>query len=144
MLGQNREQMRLMFQTSWHKFQQKQPLQGVESLIVEVLKQHPEYQSVLSDPAVLTKDFAEDNQVNPFLHMGMHITLAEQLGADRPLGIRQIYQHWKTKVTDPHQAEHQMIACLEQVLWEAQAAGTAPDEQAYLEQLQRKSGFKLV
>jgi hypothetical protein len=136
MFGQNREQIRLMYQTSWEKFQQNQPLEGVESLIVAVLQQHPEYQSLLTDPDALMQDFIETNQVNPFLHMGMHISLAEQLGADRPVGIRQIYQQFVSKAVDSHQAEHQMIACLEQVLWEAQATGTQPDEQAYLQQLQ--------
>ena len=139
MYSQNREQMRLMFQTSWHKFQQKQKLEGVELLIVDVLKQHPEYQTLVSDPATLSEDFVETHQVNPFLHMGMHITLAEQVGADRPAGIRQIYHQLVGKCSDPHQAEHQMMTCLEHVLWEAQTAGTAPDEQVYLQHLQRKA-----
>lgn len=137
MYGQNREQMRLMYQTSWEKYQQKQVLEGVELLIVEVLKQHPEYQTMVTDPTALQDDFSETNQVNPYMHMGMHITLAEQIGTDRPAGIRQIYQTLRRKVADAHQAEHQMMACLERVLWEAQTAGTAPDEQQYLEHLRR-------
>ena len=137
MYSQNREQMRLMYQTSWEKYQQKHPLQGIEQLIVAVLKQHPEYQKVVTDPTALQEAYTETNQVNPYMHMGMHITLAEQLGADRPAGIRQVYQQLMHKAADAHQAEHQMMECLERVLWEAQAAGTAPDEQQYLECLRR-------
>ena len=135
MFSQNRDQLRQVFQASWEKYQQQQPLQGVESLVVSVIQQHPEYQPLFTDPEVLQQDYTQ--QTNPFLHMGMHITLAEQLQANRPIGIRDIYQRLLRRMSDQHQAEHQMLDCLEQVLWEAHGAGRQPDELEYLTRLQK-------
>ncbi len=135
MFSQNRDQLRQVFQASWDKYQQQQPLQGVESLIVAVIQQHPEYQPLFADAAALHQDYTQ--QTNPFLHMGMHITLAEQLQADKPDGIRRLYQRLLRRMSDPHQVEHRMLDCLAQVLWESQSTGRPPDEAAYLAQLQK-------
>jgi hypothetical protein len=64
--------------------------------------------------------------------MGMHITLAEQLGSDRPAGIRALHHKITLKTGDAHEAEHKMMECLGLILWEAQRSGQAPDEQAFL------------
>ncbi|MEL6710114.1 MAG: DUF1841 family protein [Pseudomonadota bacterium] len=135
MFSQNRDQLRQVFQASWDKYRQQQPLQGIESLIVTVIQQHPEYQPLFTDPDALHQDYTQ--QTNPFLHMGMHITLAEQLQADRPNGIRHIYQSLLKRTPDQHQVEHQMLDCLAQTLWEAQSTQRPPDEAAYLAQLQK-------
>ncbi len=134
MFSQNRDQLRQMFQASWDKYQQQQPLQGVESLIIAVIQQHPEYQPLLTNPDALHQDYKQ--QTNPFLHMGLHITLAEQLQMDRPVGIRQIYQCLLHRMPDRHQAEHRILDCLRKILWEAHSTGRPPDEAAYLAQLQ--------
>jgi len=88
MFGQNREQIRRFFQQAWKKRLADEALDGIEALIVQVIEQHPEYHRLITDPDAADKDFhIDDGQTNPFLHMGMHITLAEQLGSDRPAGI---------------------------------------------------------
>ena len=134
MFGQNREQLRRFFQTSWEKRLQGQTLQPLEQLVVQVIAQHPEYQRHLGDAAQLDRDFTpEHGETNPWLHMGMHITLAEQIGADRPKGIRSSYQRVLARFGDSHAAEHAMMDCLGVALWEAQRSGAAPDEQRYLE-----------
>ena len=135
MFSQNRDQLRQVFQASWNKYQQQQPLQGVESLIVSVIQQHPEYQPLLMSPEALHRDYTQ--QTNPFLHMGLHITLAEQVQMDRPAGIRHVYQRLLRRSPDQHQAAHQMLDCLAQILSEAHQAGRQPDEAAYLTQLQK-------
>jgi len=133
MFGQNREQLRRFYQQCWQKRCNGEPLQGLELLVAQVIEQHPEYHALIADPHALDKDFAvQDGQTNPFLHMGMHITLAEQLGSDRPAGIRNLHHKITLRAGDAHQAEHRMMDCLGLVLWEAQRAGRAPDEQAYL------------
>lgn len=138
MFGNNREQIRRFFYTSWQKQCSGAPLDGIEALIVQVIQQHPEYHHLLDKDTALDKDFATaTGEANPFLHMGMHITLAEQLGANRPPGVRDAYRHISDKLGDAHQAEHQMMECLELALWEAQARGKMPDEQAYLQCLGR-------
>lgn len=134
MFGQNRDQLRRFYRDCWRKAQQGLPLEGLEQLVAQVVERHPEYHRMLDDEAALQRDFGvEDGQTNPFLHMGMHITLAEQLASDRPAGIRAAQHRIVLKTGDAHEAEHRMMECLGLVLWEAQRAGKAPDEQAYLE-----------
>jgi hypothetical protein len=69
--------------------------------------------------------------------MGMHISLQEQIGTDRPPGVRQLYQRVMRRIGDGHEAEHQMMECLGRMLWEAQRENRLPDEQAYLQCLRR-------
>jgi hypothetical protein len=133
MFGQNRDQLRRFYQQTWQKRLAGIPLEGLEQLVAQVAEQHPEYHHLFSDPDALHRDFhVEDGQTNPFLHMGMHITLAEQLGSDRPAGIRTLHQKITLKTGDAHEAEHQMMECLGLILWEAQRDGKPPDEQAFL------------
>lgn len=137
MFGQNRAQMRQFFSSSWNKRLAGENMEPLESLVAGIIEQHPEYQD-----AVLSKnpeqDFsAEQGETNPFLHMGMHITLAEQLSTDRPPGIRTLHQKICAKKGNVHQAEHDMMECLGLVLWEAQRQNRQPDDQAYLDCLKR-------
>ena len=138
MFGQNREQLRRFFQTSWQKRLNGQTLQPLEQLVVQVIEQHPEYHRHLDDADHLDRDFTpEQGETNPWLHMGMHITLAEQIGSDRPAGIRDSYQQVLARYSDNHAAEHAMMDCLGVALWEAQRRGAAPNEQSYLECLKK-------
>jgi len=133
MYGQNRDQLRQFFQQTWEKRLAGEPLEGIQMIISQVIEQHPEYHKLVTDPEALDKDFEIDGgETNPFLHMGMHITLAEQLQSDRPAGIRLMLQKITLKTGDAHEAEHQMMECLGLILWEAQRAGGMPDETAYL------------
>lgn len=141
MFGQNREELRRFYSNCWEKQQQGETLSGLEALIAQVIGQHPEYQALITDPEALQRDFTvEDGQTNPFLHMGMHITLAEQLGSDRPAGIRSLHKRITLKTGDAHEAEHKMMDCLGLILWEAQRSGRDPDEQAYLECMRKLAG----
>lgn len=137
--GNDRNQLRRFYIDSWNKQQAGEPLEPMETMVANVVGQHPEYHALLADPdTALANDFPpEQGEGNPFLHMGMHIAIQEQLTTDRPHGIMASYQTLKMRLGDPHQVEHQIIECLGQSLWEAQRSGTAPDERAYLECIQR-------
>lgn len=134
MFGNDRMAMRRYFSDAWHKAQTGEPLIPLQQMIVDIIRQHPEYHPLLeAGEASLDRDFMPDQgESNPFLHMGMHITLQEQIGTDRPGGIRLIYQQAVAKWGDSHHAEHQMMECLGKMLWEAQRDNRMPDEQAYL------------
>jgi hypothetical protein len=138
MFGQDRDSLRRFFLASWQKHQAGVPLEPLQQLIAGVIAQHPEYHALLTEAerAVASEFTPEGGQANPFLHMGMHITLAEQLASDRPAGIRDLYQRIALRSSDRHEAEHRMMECLGLALWEAQRGGRAPDESAYLECLQ--------
>ena len=77
----------------------------------------------------------EMGMTNPFLHMGMHITILEQIGANRPSGITALYQQLLRSYPSAHDLEHSMMECLGETLWQAQRNNTLPDESQYLEQV---------
>ena len=141
MWSTDRTVMRKVFYAAWQHFQEQAPLDGVEALIVEALLAHPEYQALLthSAPADETRSDA-----NLFLHLGLHIAVAEQISTDRPSGVTNQWTRLHKLTGDPHHAHHIMMECLEEALWEAQRQGQMPDEASYLACLRElpKSGKK--
>ncbi|MEJ2604583.1 MAG: DUF1841 family protein [Gammaproteobacteria bacterium] len=135
--GQDRDELRRMYADAWQKAQESRPLSPLEAQIADVVAEHPEYQRMLEGEALDYEYTGDDNRANPFLHMGLHLALREQVATDRPAGIRGIWQRLANRLADSHEAEHRMSECLGEALWEAQRAGRAPDEAAYLEALRR-------
>ncbi|NNM61031.1 MAG: DUF1841 family protein [Steroidobacteraceae bacterium] len=130
----SREQLRKAYAEAWSKARAAAPLTPLETMIVDVIAMHPEYHAILADlEATLAVDAGGDGgRENPFLHMGLHMAVREQLAIDRPPGVRAIHQRAVALQHDPHDAEHLLMEALGQTLWEAQRAGGAPDEQRYL------------
>ena len=130
---QSRDEIRQVYLKVWQKMQNQSVLEPLEAIIADVIKLHPEYHSLLeTGETAKQKDFSpEDGQTNPFLHMGMHITLREQAGGDRPAGILDIYQKL-VQQKGIHETEHAMMECLGQTLWKAQRDDAMPDENDYL------------
>jgi Domain of unknown function (DUF1841) len=139
MFGADRDQLRRYYCTVWDKANAGQPLEPLERIIAEVIRAHPEYHAALtgSETALAREYTPELGETNPFLHMGMHIAIHEQLGSNRPVGILDVYQQLCRRLGDSHAAEHQMMESLGETLWEAQRNGVEPNERAYLERLQR-------
>ncbi len=110
-------------------------MEPMERVVANIIQQHPEYHSMLEQQDLaLQKDFLpEAGESNPFLHMSMHITLQEQISTDRPPGITAAYRKLLISVGDTHEADHLLMECLGRMLWEAQANNSMPDEEAYLE-----------
>jgi len=137
-----RADLRRMYLDAWRKHCEKLPMEPLEFEIAQVIEQHPEYHSalqILDDP--LDRDYRpEDGQSNPFLHMGLHLALREQVSTDRPAGIRDVHQRLSKQLRNVHAAEHRMIECLGEALWNSQRSGRPPDESAYLQALQRLAG----
>lgn len=137
MFGQDRNELRKMYADAWQKHGDKVPLTPLEAQIVDVVAWHPEYHDdVTSDD--LNKDYSPDGgQTNPFLHMGLHLGIREQVATNRPAGIGAVFAELAGSSGDAHAAEHQMIDCLAEALWEAQSQNTAPDEANYLQRLRQ-------
>jgi hypothetical protein len=134
--GQDRNELRRMYADAWQKRCDGQVLSPLEAQIARVIEEHPEYQAAVTGD--LDEDFAvEGGQTNPFLHMGLHLGIREQVATDRPAGISAIFQALAARLGDMHAAEHRMIDCLAEALWEAQRQNRPPDEAAYLEKLRR-------
>jgi hypothetical protein len=115
-------------------------LEALEQIVLDVILQHPEYHEILEkdEKEISAMEFTpEMGMTNPFLHMGMHITIQEQIGSNRPLGITALYQQLLPKYPSAHDLEHNMMECLGEVLWLAQRNNTLPDEAQYLEQVKK-------
>lgn len=114
-------------------------MEPLEQMVAQVVQQHPEYHPLLNDEqAHLDKDYTpEMGETNPFLHMSMHIAIAEQLSIDRPVGIKDLYHQLLGKYKEAHSVEHHIMECLGQMMWEAQRNQSMPDEQHYLECLRQ-------
>jgi hypothetical protein len=113
-------------------------LQPLEAQIADIIGAHPEYQALLQDEASLTQEFAVDSgRENPFLHMGLHLALREQIGTDRPAGIADIHHQLTALAHCAHEAEHRMIEVLAGVLREAQRVGQPAQDSVYLQRLRQ-------
>jgi hypothetical protein len=137
--GQNRDQLRRMYLETWRKFNQRVPLEPLEAQVAAVIAEHPEYVPWLeSGEEALAAEFTPaGGRQNPFLHMGLHLAIREQVATNRPLGIASIHDTLSKRMGDAHTAEHAMLEPLAETLWEAQRNGRAPDEQVYLEKLRK-------
>jgi hypothetical protein len=134
--GQDRNELRQMYADAWKKRQENMPMSPLETQIADVIEMHPEYHAELTSGDI-DRDYTPDGgRSNPFLHMGLHLGIREQVSTDRPQGIAGIYRNVTARTGgDVHAAEHELIECLAETLWEAQSGNCAPDEQKYLERL---------
>ncbi len=136
--GHSREQLRRMYLETWRKFSQRVPLEPLEAQVAAVIAEHPEYVPWLESDAALAAEFTpEGGQQNPFLHMGLHLAIREQVATNRPQGVADIHDKLAKRMGSAHEAEHAMLEPLAETLWEAQRSGRAPDEQVYLDRLRR-------
>ena len=134
MYGSDRQQMRSVFFDAWKKFRNNESLSGVEPLIIAVAQQHPEYQGILDNPEQHSQReyFSELGDSNPFLHMGMHITLLGQLQMDTPKGIVECFRQLQANGGDEHQAQHRMMACLDAYIRRLQIKAEVAGADEYL------------
>jgi hypothetical protein len=134
--GQDRGELRRMYTDAWQKHTAGLPMSALETQIAAVIAEHPEYHADIREN--LDKDYTvEGATTNPYLHMGLHLGIREQVATDRPAGIRAVFKALAAKLGDAHAAEHRMIDCLAETLWEAQRSQNPPDENRYLENLRQ-------
>lgn len=132
-----RDRLREMYAEAWSRHREGRPLEPLHAQIVAVIELHPEYHAVLESGAV-ARDYTPDGgTTNPFLHMGLHLAVRDQVGTDRPVGIRAVHAALTRRLGDPHAAEHRLMECLAEALWQSQTSGRPPDEEAYLAALKR-------
>jgi hypothetical protein len=132
--GYTRDQLRLAYAQAWAKHLAGSPLAPLEAQIADVIGAHPEYQRIVSD-ADTAVGFEQGSALaaeNPFLHMGLHLAVREQLSIDRPPGIRDLHRQLQARLGDAHLAEHALMEALGEELYVTQRSGQAPDEQQYL------------
>lgn len=140
MFKPSREQARKLFFDSWHKYRQQKILSGIEALAIEVIFLHPEYHDVLENAdRNLDKDYLpEAGNINPFLHMSMHLAIKEQLSINQPIGICERFAQFQKNIGSEHAAAHQVMECLAEMIWQAQRNQSIPDADIYFECLDRQ------
>jgi hypothetical protein len=137
----DREALRRMYLEAWQRHRDGLPLEPLQAQIADLIEAHPEYQPLLErGEDSLHRDWTPaGGETNPFLHLGMHLAIREQVATDRPAGITAIHGRLAA-AHGAHEAEHRMMECLGEALWSAQRAGLPPDESSYLEGLRRLPG----
>lgn len=136
MYTDNRDAYRQAFFMAWDKYKKQLPLNPVEGQLVEIILVHPEYHALLENPKQFEKqEFTIEE--NPFFHMSLHVAIREQVRTNRPTGVAEIYQILSKQMDNPHEAEHAMLTCLAQILWQAQQSGAMESEASYLEKLRQ-------
>lgn len=133
--GSSPQDTRPLFFLSWKKYQQKQPLTALEQQLVAVMLDHPEYHAYFDGSAsavAFASGLGGIEHDNPFLHMGLHLALRDQVSLDRPAGIASIYHTLLLQQPGAHQVEHLMMEVLAACLWESNRSQRIPDDTAYL------------
>lgn len=135
--GDTIQETRQLFFSSWSKYRQKLILSPLEQQIAQVILDHPEYHSLLEHEAKFKEQsyYPELGDTNPFLHMGLHLAIREQVATNRPEGIQTAYHQLIKKYSDVLTAEHLIMEQLAECLWRSQKDNLPPDEQHYLDSL---------
>jgi hypothetical protein len=140
MFNPSKDEVRRFFCETWRKTQTNELLTPLEAIARDWLLQHPEYEAELADAeAAQATDYdIAKGQSNPFLHLSMHLSIAEQISIDQPPGIRAAFGQLAAR-TSEHDAHHAIMECLGQMLWNAQRNGTPPDGEAYVDCVRRSA-----
>lgn len=141
MFNPTRDQVRDFFFETWRKYRAGAPLEGLETVALQVLLLHPEYHKLLEDRerSAAREYFPEAGETNPFLHLSLHLALEEQLSIDQPPGVAQRFGDLLAKSGDRHDALHEAIDCLGEMVWRSQKDKAPPDAGLYLECLEKKT-----
>ena len=138
----DRTKLRRAYFDIWQKSIKKETLEPMEMLISQVISEHPEYHVMFANEKALHKDFFAEAEVNPFMHMGLHLAIREQVATNRPEMMATCYNTLCNKHGNSHDAEHQIMECLTEMLWNAQQNNTAPDELGYINCLKKLANIK--
>ncbi len=140
MFNPSRDEARRFLIDAWAKQRTGQPLTALEDVAATLIAMHPEYHPTLEHPdRHVERDYApESGDINPFLHLSLHLAVAEQLAIDQPPGIRAQFARLKEARGDEHAALHAVLECLGEVIWSAQRLRAAPDAALYLDCLARQ------
>ena len=140
MFAPSRDEARRFLIEAWRKHRAGEPMSALERTASQSIALHPEYHRMLETPdAYVDRDYRpEQGDVNPFLHLSLHLAVAEQLAIDQPRGIVAQYERLRDSHGDAHAALHALVECLGETIWQAQRTGTGPDAALYLACLERR------
>jgi Domain of unknown function (DUF1841) len=140
MFNPSRDEARAFLVAAWAKHRAQRPTTELENIAADLIAMHPEYHATFEHPERhVERDYApESGDINPFLHLSLHLAVAEQLAVDQPPGIRAQFERLRAAHGDEHAALHAVLECLGEVIWSAQRLGKPPDATLYLDCLERQ------
>ena len=141
MFQPSQHDVRSFFCSTWRRQREGLPLTPLEAQAAQWIDEHPEYHAALSDEAAaLAASYrVEDGRENPFLHLSMHLSIAEQVSIDQPTGIRQAVDLLAARKQSLHEAHHEVMECLGEMIWASQRSATPPDGLAYIDCVRRRA-----
>ena len=141
MFQPSQDDVRRFFCAAFARWREGVPLDPMQALAARWIAEHPEYHAELADePAALAAVYSvEQGRSNPFLHLSMHLTIDEQCSIDQPRGIRQAVELMAARRGSLHEAQHEVMECLGEMVWASQRSGLPPDGQAYLDAVRRRA-----
>ena len=141
MFAPSQNDVRTFFCETHRKLAHGTPLTPMESVAADWIGRHPEYDPALADlPAALAAVYeVEAGRTNPFLHLSMHLSIAEQCSIDQPTGIRQAVALLAARRDALHEAHHEVMECLGDMIWASQRSGLPPDGVAYIDAVRRRA-----
>ena len=141
MFAPSQEDVRRFFCATAAKQRQGEVMTPMEAAAAQWIAEHPEYADDLADEdaALAAVYTVEEGRTNPFLHLSMHLSIAEQCSIDQPRGIRQAVELLAARRNSLHDAHHEVMECLGEMIWASQRSGLPPDGLAYLEAVRRRA-----
>lgn len=142
MFNPSRGEARAFLFDLWDKQRAGAPLTPLEALALSIVVEHPEYHRFLEDrERFLEREWKpEGGETNPFLHLQLHLAIEEQVSIDQPPGIRGALEALAARRGSRHDALHDVMDCLAEVIWQAQRHGTGFDNARYLDCIRGKGG----
>lgn len=141
MFDPSRDQARQFFVEAWRKHKNREVLTQLEIIAADLVAHHPEYHGLLDDADGIHKDFSvDDGQINPFLHLSLHLAIEEQLSINQPPGIREAFEQCQARHGDRHAALHDVLECLGETIWRAQRDNAPLDGLTYVECVRKHAG----
>ncbi len=141
MFAPSQADVRRFFCETYRKQREGAPLTPMESVASDWIALHPEYHVDLADVdvALATQFDVDSGRTNPFLHLSMHLSISEQLGIDQPSGIKQAYELLRHRLGSAHDAQHEVMECLGEMIWQSQRSGMPPDGERYIDCVRRRA-----
>lgn len=141
MFQPSQNDVRRFFCAAYRRQRAGEPLTPMDALAATWIDQHPEYHADLADEqAALEAVYTvEEGRTNPFLHLSMHLSIEEQCSIDQPRGIRQAVQLLASRRNSLHEAHHEVMECLGEMIWASQRSGLPPDGHAYIDAVRQRA-----
>ena len=123
----NRQRLRLV----WEMAQMGGVLNDEDAMLVEALREHPEYYGVWDLVDELSDEELIQDGVNPILHVTIHQTVENQLAAKDPPVVHETLERLMRSGLSRHEAIHAIGSVLCEEIWEILSQDRPFDEERY-------------